>query len=69
MINIEKKKFDKEYSTSFYYGEVLYLRLQGIRYEFVKLIDGISIYKYKKTPELFKALESFYLLTEKNNER
>lgn len=60
VINIENKQFDREYSTSFR-GEVEYLKLQGIRFEFVKLINDISIYKYKKTPELFRALESFYM--------
>jgi len=67
VINIEKKKFDKEYSTS-YRSEVEYLKsVFGIRFEFVKLINGISIYKYKKTPMLFKALESFYTLLENNS--
>ena len=61
MINIEKKKFDKEYGTS-HRAEVLFLREKKIYYEFVKIIEGISIYKYKKTPELFNALESFYKL-------
>jgi hypothetical protein len=59
VINIEKKKFDREYATS-YRSEVLFLRGKKVYYEFVKIIDGISIYKYRKTPELFKALESFY---------
>ena len=52
--------FDKEYATS-YRGEVAYLKEQGIRYTFVKTIGDTSIYKYEKTPELFSALESFYL--------
>jgi len=57
---MERKRFDREYNTSFY-GEVDFLHSVGIRYEFVKMIDGISIFKYKKTPELFKALGSFYM--------
>lgn len=56
---MERKKFDREYSTS-YRAEVLFLRGINIFYEFVKIVDGISIYKYKKTPELFVALGSFY---------
>lgn len=64
---MEKKRFDREYSTSFH-GEVEYLKIHGIRYEFVKLIDDISIYKYKKTPELFHTLESFYMLFDGKNQ-
>lgn len=53
------KKFDKEYSTQ-YTPEMKFLLEQGIRYTFVKEVDGITTYKYEKTPELFKALEFFY---------
>ena len=53
------KKYDKEYSTQ-YYPEVMFLRELGIVYSFVKIIDGVSTYKYTKSPELFKALEHFY---------
>ena len=53
------KKFDKEYSTQ-YPKEMKYLENVGIRYSFVKEINGITTYKYSKTPELFKALEFFY---------
>lgn len=53
------KKFDKEYSTQ-YTLEMKYLLEKGIRYTFVKDIDGITTYKYEKTPELFRALETFY---------
>jgi hypothetical protein len=59
LIKIERVKFDKEYSTQ-YKKEVEYLESFGIRYTFVKNIQNISTYKYKKTPELFKALELFY---------
>ena len=54
-----KKKFDKEYSTSFI-KEKQFLDSQGIRYEFVKRVNGITIYKYKKTSTLFKALSNFF---------
>jgi len=54
------KKFDKEYATQ-YPKEMKYLENIGIRYSFVKEINGITTYKYSKTPELFHALESFYM--------
>lgn len=38
-----------------------YLEYLGIKYTFVKEVNGISTYKYEKTSELFKALESFYM--------
>ncbi len=53
------KKFDKEYSTQFV-PEMKYLLSKGIKYSFVKEMNGITTYKYTKTPELFAALVSFY---------
>ena len=53
------KKFDSEYSTQ-YVKEMQYLLQKNIKYTFVKDIDGITTYKYKKTPELFRILEIFY---------
>ena len=53
-------RFDKEYSTQ-YPIEMKYLKEKGILYSFVKEINGITTYKYKKTPELFSALVSFYM--------
>jgi hypothetical protein len=53
------KKYDKEYSTQ-YVPEVEYLKQHGIRYTFVKEINGVSTFKYTKTPRLFKILEDFY---------
>ena len=53
------KKFDKEYSTQFT-PEMKFLLEQGIKYTFVKEINGVTTYKYEKTPELFKTLEIFY---------
>lgn len=55
--------FDKEYSTQFV-DEYLYLKNCGIRYSFVKAENGITTWKYKKTPELFEHLKNFYV----NNE-
>ena len=41
------KKFDSEYSTQ-YVKEMQYLLQNNIKYTFVKDIDGITTYKYKK---------------------
>ena len=54
------KKFDKEYSTQ-YTKEMKYLRSKGINYSFVKNIQGVTTYKYKKTPGLFLTLVFFYM--------
>ena len=56
---IYETKFDKEYQTQ-YLAEVNYLTENGIRYVFVKKINGLITYKYEKTKELFKALVKFY---------
>ena len=53
------RKFDKEYSTQ-YTPEKKYLEGVGINPSFVKIIDGITTYKYTKTSELFKFLAIFY---------
>lgn len=53
------KKFDKEYSTQ-YTPEKDYLLSLGIKPSFVKVINDVTTYKYKKTYELFKALSVFY---------
>jgi len=52
-------KFDKEYSTQ-YVKEMKFLQEMGIKYTFVKCINGITTYKYTKTSELFNALGIFY---------
>lgn len=57
--NKMRKRFDFEYATS-YKAEVEYLKNNGICYTFVKDIDGISTYKYKKTCRLFYLLSLFY---------
>lgn len=53
------KKFDKEYSTQ-YTPEKEYLMELGIKPSFVKIINEVTTYKYKKSSELFKALMIFY---------
>ena len=54
------KKFDKEYSTQ-YTPEKEYLLSKEIKPSFVKIIEGVTTYKYTKTPELFQSLVSFYM--------
>lgn len=56
---MNNKKFDMEYSTQ-YTPEMKYLQSIGLYYVFVKDINNVTTYKYKKTPELFKALWIFY---------
>ena len=53
------KKFDKEYFTQ-YTPEKEYLLQNGISPSFVKIIDGVTTYKYTKTPKLFELLAIFY---------
>lgn len=55
-----KKKFDYEYSTQ-YPLEMKWLLENGIQYCFVKEVNGVTTYKYKKTKELFQKLTEFYL--------
>ena len=53
------KKFDIEYSTQ-YTPEKEYLWRNGIKPSFVKVINEVTTYKYKKTAELFRLLWIFY---------
>ena len=53
------KKFDKEYFTQ-YTPEMEYLKKSGISPSFVKIVNGVTTYKYTKTPELFEALAIYY---------
>ena len=52
-------KIDHEYSCV-WFEECDYLIKHGIRYTFVKEIDGITTWKFKKTEELFRNLADFY---------
>lgn len=54
-----KFPFDKEYATS-YKSEVKWLAEHGIKYTFVKEINHITTYKYKKNSQLYFALWEFY---------
>lgn len=58
-MNTQKKKIDNEYQTQ-NVNEVNFLKLKGVRYEFVKDIYGITSWKYTKTPALFHALKEYY---------
>lgn len=53
------KKYDKEYSTQ-YSPEKDYLLGNDIKPSFVKIVDGVTTYKYTKTSELFRLLSVFY---------
>ena len=48
-------KFDKEYSTQ-WVEEMKWLKEHGIEYTFVKVVNGITTYKYTKSAKLFELL-------------
>lgn len=52
-------KIDHEYSCV-WSEEFDHLKNKGIRYTFVKTIDGITVWKFKKTEKLFLELADFY---------
>lgn len=52
-------KKDKEYKCNSSV-EQIYLRDHGVRYKFVKVEDGVTIYKYKKSAKLFRVLSRLY---------
>ena len=52
-------KIDHEYSCV-WYDECDYLMKHGIRYTFVKEIDGITVWKFNKNEKLFLCLANFY---------
>lgn len=59
-IGVKKiKKFSNEYQTDLPL-EVAYLKECGIRYSFVKVIDGVTVWKYEKTESLGLALAKFW---------
>lgn len=53
------KKFDKEYFTQ-YIPEKEFLKSYGINPTFVKVINGITTFKYEKNNKLFQILSLFY---------
>lgn len=56
-------KKNNEYATS-NVDEMMELKRCGIRYTFVKEIDGVTYWKYEKTPRLFETLKNFYIHNE-----
>lgn len=58
---LPNKAYDSEYATQFY-REVEYLKACGIEPTFIKRTGEYRVltYKYKKTPELFRAVADFY---------
>lgn len=60
---LPKKAFDHEYSTP-RWKEMEYLKERGIECSYVKTSNkyGVTVYKYTKTPELFRAVADFYEL-------
>ena len=62
----DKKLFDMEYSTQVR-SEMEYLKSCGIKYAFVKRLNGIPTYKYEKSEQLFDALRLYYKLKNGGN--
>lgn len=58
---LPNKAYDSEYATQTY-REVEYLKACGIEPTFAKRTGEYRVltYKYKKTPELFRAVADFY---------
>ena len=52
-------KIDHEYNCV-WIDEFNYLVKHGIRYTFVKIVDGITTWKFKKNEKLFQTLADFY---------
>ena len=52
-------KIDKEYNCV-WWNECEYLMNHGIRYEFVKEMNGVTTWKFKKNEKLFLTLAQFY---------
>lgn len=53
------KKFDKEYFTQ-YVPEKDFLKSHGIMPSFIKVINGVTTFKYEKNNKLFNTLRLFY---------
>jgi len=52
-------KVDREYNCV-WYEEFDYLIKHGLRYTFVKTINNVTTWKFKKTEQLFLSLADFY---------
>ena len=42
------------------YGPISYLQKDGFDVDFVKTLDGVTTFKYKKTAKLFECLSKYY---------
>ena len=56
---MDEVKIDPEYNCV-WVEEYTYLSDHGIKYTFVKIIDGVTVWKYRKNERLFKTLADFY---------
>lgn len=56
---MKNTKIDHEYSCV-WSEELKYLTQHGIRYTFVKVVDGVTVWKFKKNAILFNVLAEFY---------
>ncbi len=54
-----KPFYDSEYTTT-WIAEQQYLASHGVKYTFVKKVDGLTTFKYKKCKKLFDTLAKFY---------
>lgn len=54
-----KAKIDPEYNCV-WGDEYKYLTEHGIKYTFVKTVNGVTVWKYKKSQKLFLHLANFY---------
>ena len=54
-----ENNFINEYPCS-YIEEYKYLKSKGFKYNFVKVVDNVTIWKYPKSNELYIALQEFY---------
>jgi len=52
-------KIDQEYNCV-WWDECKYLLSHGIKYVFVKEINGVTTWKFKKNATLFRLLSNFY---------
>lgn len=53
------KKFDKEYFTQ-YVPEKEFLQSHGVNPTFIKVVNGVTTFKYEKNNRLFQILSLFY---------
>ena len=57
---IKQTHFLNEYPCT-YVKEYEFLKSKGFRYNFVKSFDGVTVWKYSKSVDLYDALKEFYL--------